>query len=153
MTAEDFRAVQVGNLDSHFYLAQAAVKSMIKRGSAGNLVLTGSINSVVGRAELAAYTAAKTGLAGLVRAFAAEFGPVGIRTNAICPGFVETALTADLRRRPGMHENIAGRIPLQRWAQPRDIAGPAIFLGSELAGYINGHLLVADGGLTTSFAP
>lgn len=150
MSAEDFRAVHIGNLDCHFYIAKAAIRSMKARGAAGSLVFTASMNAIVGRTGLAAYASAKSGLAGLMRSLAAEFAPSGIRCNAICPGYVETQMNKELRAQPGLYDRVKNRSPLRRWAKPEDMAGPAVFLGSDLAAYVNGHLLVVDAGLTTS---
>lgn len=150
MTGAEFRQVLAANLDSHFVIAREAGRRM-RTAAAGCIVFTASIMSVVGRARSAAYVSAKSGLAGLTRSFAAELGPYGVRANAVCPGYVETKLTSGIAPESSGYAKIRSRIPMGRWALPEDIAGPALFLGSDAAGYVNGHLLVADGGATAVF--
>jgi len=150
MSGAEFRHVLTANLDSHFVIAREVGKRM-QAAAAGSIVFTASIMSLVGRARSAAYVSAKSGLAGLTRSFAAELGPYGVRANAVCPGYVETKLTRVIVPDSPGYAKIRSRIPMGRWALPEDIVGPALFLGSDAAGYVNGHLLVADGGATAVF--
>jgi gluconate 5-dehydrogenase len=150
ITTEDFYRVLEVNLVAAFHLAKAAVALMTPRGR-GRIIMVTSIAGPLGRANDAAYTAAKGGLAGFVRALAVEFGPQGITTNAIAPGYFATETNAAMVDDPEVEDFVKRRIPLQRWGEPREIAGAAVFLASDAASYVNGHVLTVDGGLSASF--
>jgi gluconate 5-dehydrogenase len=107
--------------------------------------------AAVTRPEVAAYSAAKAGLNGLVRALAVELAPVGITANAIAPGYVHTDGNSALRAaRPGFEGWIAGRTPVGRWAEPDEIAPAALYLASDAARYVTGSVITVDGGLTAA---
>src|SRR5258708_27681806 len=110
-----------------------------------------SLAGPLGRPTGAAYIAAKGGLAGFVRALAVEYGPQGITTNAIAPGYFATETNAAMVDDSEVDEFVKHRIPLQRWGEPKEIAGAAVFLASDAASYVNGHVLTVDGGLSASF--
>ena len=150
ITAEDFHRVLEVNLVAAFHLAKAAVALMIPRGR-GRIIMVTSIAGPLGRANDAAYIAAKGGLAGFVRALAVEFGPHGITANAIAPGYFATETNAAMIDDPEVEHFVKRRIPLQRWGEPKEIAGAAVFLASDAASYVNGHILTVDGGLSASF--
>ncbi|HKF71368.1 MAG TPA: SDR family oxidoreductase [Stellaceae bacterium] len=150
ISAEDFHRVLEVNLVSAFHLAKAAVALMVPRGR-GRIIMVTSIAGPLGRANDAAYIAAKGGLAGLVRALAVEFGPQGVTANAIAPGYFTTETNAPMIDDPAVEAFVKRRIPLQRWGAPREIAGAAVFLASDAATYVNGHVLTVDGGLSASF--
>jgi gluconate 5-dehydrogenase len=150
ITTEDLHRVLEVNLVAGFHLAKAAVALMIPRGR-GRIIMVTSIAGPLGRANDAAYIAAKGGLAGFVRALAVEFGPQGITTNAIAPGYFATETNAAMVGAPEVEEFVQRRIPLQRWGEPEEIAGAAVFLASDQASYVNGHVLTVDGGLSASF--
>ncbi|MNT74112.1 Gluconate 5-dehydrogenase [compost metagenome] len=97
------------------------------------------------------YPAAKQGLTGMVRALAAEFGGHHITSNAIAPGTFATETNADMVEDPKFGPRIAARNPTGRWGEPEEIAGAAVFLASPAASYVNGHVLVVDGGLSIQF--
>jgi NAD(P)-dependent dehydrogenase (short-subunit alcohol dehydrogenase family) len=101
----------------------------------------------VGSAVVAAYCASKAGVLGLTRSMAATLGPIGIRVNAVCPGYIETPMMADGLAIPGVREHFAGAAPLQRIGQPRDIATVVRFLLSGDAAFVTGQAIVADGGV------
>ncbi|HVM79540.1 MAG TPA: SDR family oxidoreductase [Stellaceae bacterium] len=150
ITPEDFRRVLDVNLTAAFQLAREAVAMMVPRGR-GRIIFVTSIAGPLGRAYDAAYIAAKGGLAAFARALAVEFGPEGITTNAIAPGYFATETNAAMVADPMVEEFVKRRIPLRRWGAPREIAGAAVFLASDAASYVNGHVLAVDGGLSASF--
>lgn len=150
ITTEDFHRVLDVNLVASFHLAKSAVGLLLPRGR-GRIIIVTSIAGPLGRANDAAYIAAKGGLAGFVRALAVEFGPRGITTNAIAPGYFATETNAAMVDDPEVEAFVKRRIPLQRWGEPKEIAGAALFLASDAASYVNGHILTVDGGLSASF--
>lgn len=150
ITPEDLHRVLEVNLVAAFHLAKAAVALMIPRGR-GRIIMVTSIAGPLGRANDAAYIAAKGGLAGFVRALAVEFGPRGITANAIAPGYFATETNAAMVDDPETETFVRRRIPLQRWGEPKEITGAALFLASDAASYVNGHVLTVDGGLSASF--
>jgi NAD(P)-dependent dehydrogenase (short-subunit alcohol dehydrogenase family) len=116
------------------------------RETKGAVINIGSIQSFVALPNSAAYTTSKGGVRLLTKALAIELGPMGIRVNAIGPGFTATPLNADARQNPDYMANFTGRIPLGRIGSPDDIAQPAVFLASDMARYITGVTLPVDGG-------
>jgi NAD(P)-dependent dehydrogenase (short-subunit alcohol dehydrogenase family) len=106
----------------------------------------GSIQSFVALPNSAAYTTSKGGVRALTKALAIELSPQGVRVNAIGPGMIATNINTDARQNPDYMANFTNRIPLGRIGEPADIAGPAVFLASDLARYITGVTLPVDGG-------
>ncbi len=135
------------NLKGAFFCAQAAARRMAHGGSIVNVC---SLTSEVGVAGAAAYTASKSGLAGLTRALAAEWAPDGIRVNGIGPGYFRTALTEPFYQDEGWRSAMLRKIPLGRFGQLDDLAGAAVFLCSDAAAYITGQILYVDGGILAS---
>ena len=133
------------NLKGAYLLAQAVLPHMVKRRS-GRLVFMASTNCWDAEAELAHYNVSKAGVFLLAKTLAREFGPHGIRSNAIGPGFIRTRLTEPLFENPEYVARYQSFIPLGRFGLPEDVAGPATFLASHDADYINGVLLFIDGG-------
>jgi len=146
----DFNRMLAVTVSANFGLAKAAAGLMLPQGR-GRMVFVTSIAGPIARAGDAAYTAAKGGLAALVRALAVEYGPRGIAVNGIAPGFFRTAANAAMAEDAEIAAYLARRCPLQRWGEPAEIAGAALFLASDAASYVNGHVLVVDGGLSVSF--
>ncbi len=146
-SADEFDQVIAGNLRTAFLTAQAAAARFRKQGSGGAIVMTSSNASVAAFENLSPYCAAKGGIDALVRALAAEWGPDGIRVNAINPGYTSHAMnpnsTAHMERE---RQAIVARTPLRRIAHPREMVGPAVFLASEAAAYVTGVHLLVDGG-------
>ncbi len=146
-TPEEFDQVIAGNLRAAFLTAQAAAAQFRKQGSGGAIVMTSSNASVAAFENLTPYCAAKGGIDAMVRALAAEWGPDGIRVNAINPGYTTHAMnsnsTAHMERERAA---IIERTPLRRIAHPREMVGPAVFLASEAAAYVTGVHLLVDGG-------
>jgi len=144
-TEADWDAVVDTNLKSLFFLSQAAGRHMIGRGW-GRIINLASMLSFQGGVRVASYTAAKSGVAGLTKLLANEWATHGLTVNAIAPGYVATANTSALRADPERNRAILGRIPAGRWGDPSDIAGAAVFLASDAASYVQGHVLAVDGG-------
>jgi 2-deoxy-D-gluconate 3-dehydrogenase len=141
----DWDAVIDTDLKSLFFLCQAAGRHMLGQG-AGRIVNIASLLSLQGGVRVPAYTAAKSGVAGLTRALANEWAGRGVNVNAIAPGYVATNNTAALQADETRNRQILERIPAGRWGDPKDIAGAAVFLASPAADYVNGHVLAVDGG-------
>lgn len=133
------------NLDAQFVLTREFGKDMITRGS-GKVVFTCSLLSFQGGINVPGYTASKSAVAGLVKAFANEWGSKGVNVNGIAPGYIATNNTTALREDPERSKAILDRIPAGRWGVPEDFKGPAVFLCSEASNYMNGHVMVVDGG-------
>lgn len=133
------------NLSSVFLLSQIAGRHMIDRGS-GKIINICSMLSYQGGINVPGYTASKHGVAGLTKALANEWAASGVQVNGIAPGYIETDNTAQIRQDPDRTQSITDRIPAGRWGTPEDIGGPAVFLSSSAADYINGHVLCVDGG-------
>lgn len=147
-TDEAWDQIIATDLTACFRLSRLVAPHMMKQ-KFGRIIMTSSIMSLIGRPTVSAYAAAKGGLTSLTRALAAELGPHGITCNAIAPGYIATDLTQALKARSDFDAYIRGRTPLGRWGTPDELAGPAVFLASEAASYVTGHLLVVDGGMTT----
>jgi gluconate 5-dehydrogenase len=145
----DWQRVLDIDLSACFVLAQALAPRMIEAGW-GRIVNVGSVMSVTSRAGIPAYAAAKHGIAGLTRALAAELGAKGVTVNAICPGFFLTEANQVHLGNPAFSAWVRQRTPLGRWAEPKELGGAAVFLASDAASYVNGHLLMVDGGLTAT---
>ena len=144
---EDFLRVLNINLTGCFVLAREAARAMLPRG-AGRIIFTGSVMGIVARPTVHAYAAAKAGLAGMAKTLAVELGPQGINVNVICPGFFDTEMNTPLVQNAEFNGWVKSRTPLGRWARPEELGGAAVFLASRAGSYVNGHLLVVDGGLT-----
>lgn len=133
------------NLDSVFFLSQAFGARMVERGR-GKIVNVASLLSFSGGITVPAYTASKHAVAGLTKALANEWAKSGVQVNAVAPGYFATDNTEPLRNDPKRAAEILGRIPAARWGEPNDLADAIVFLASPAADYINGHVLVVDGG-------
>jgi len=141
----DWQLVLRTNLDAAFVLCQQAGKGMIERGH-GKIINIASLLSFSGGVTVPAYTASKHAVAGLTKALANEWARHNVQINAIAPGYFRTDNTAALQNNPTRFAEISARIPAGRWGEPDDIAGAAVFLASAASDYINGHVLVVDGG-------
>jgi NAD(P)-dependent dehydrogenase (short-subunit alcohol dehydrogenase family) len=141
---EDWDATLAVNLDGPYNMVTAFLDQL--RETRAAVINIGSIQSFVALPNSAAYTTSKGGVRLLTKALAIELWPLGIRVNAIGPGFVATPLNARARENPDYMANFSGRIPMGRIGTPEDIAGPAVFLASDMARYITGVILPVDGG-------
>lgn len=133
------------DLTSQFVLAQAIGRSMVERGG-GRIVFTASLLSFQGGIFVPGYAAAKSGIAGLVKALSNEWAARGVTVNAIAPGYIATDNTRPLRDDPERSRSILERIPAGRWGTPGDVAGATVFLCSPAADYVTGIVLPVDGG-------
>ena len=145
-THVDWAAVLEVNLTSVFYLCQLAGKHMIESERGGKIVNIASLLSFQGGITVPAYAASKGGVAQLTKALANEWAKHRINVNAIAPGYMRTANTAALQADETRNRQILERIPAARWGEPEDVAGAAVFLSSRASDYVNGHVLVVDGG-------
>ena len=143
---EDWSAVIEVNLSSVFRLCQLAGRHMIENNKGGKIVNIASLLSFQGGITVPAYAASKGGVGQLTKALANEWAKHGINVNAIAPGYMSTTNTAALRADEVRNRQILERIPAGRWGNPKDVAGAALFLSSPASDYVNGHLLVVDGG-------
>jgi 2-deoxy-D-gluconate 3-dehydrogenase len=141
----EWDAVMELNVDAVFALSQRVGRAMIERGS-GKIINIASLLSFSGGITVPAYTASKHAVAGLTKALANEWARFGVNVNAIAPGYVNTANTKALREDEKRRTEITARIPAGRWGEPDDLGGAAIFLASAASDYVNGHVLVVDGG-------
>jgi len=133
------------DLNASFSWCQAAGKIMIEQGG-GKIINVASLLSFSGGINVVAYAAAKGGVAQMTKALANEWAKYQVNVNAIAPGYFITDATAALRSNSVRSEHIMGRIPAGRWGEPSDLAGAVIYLSSPASDYVNGHLLVVDGG-------
>jgi NAD(P)-dependent dehydrogenase (short-subunit alcohol dehydrogenase family) len=133
------------NLTAAFELAHEASKIMIEQRS-GKIINIASLFSFLGGKRSPAYAATKAGIVGLTKAYCDELAPYNIQVNAIAPGYFKTAITESARAEPDADRRIVEHIPAARWGETADLMGAAVFLASRAADYVNGHVLVVDGG-------
>jgi NAD(P)-dependent dehydrogenase (short-subunit alcohol dehydrogenase family) len=140
----DWDATMAVNLDGPYNMVTAFLDQL--KATKGSVINIGSVQSFVALPNSAAYTTSKGGVRALTKALAIELSPQGVRVNAIAPGMIATPLNAAARQNPDYMANFSQRIPLGRLGDPADIAGPAVFLASDLARYVTGVTLPVDGG-------
>ena len=145
-TETDWDDVIDVNLKAAFFLSQALARRAIADKRAARIINVASLLSFQGGIRVASYTASKSGLAGLTRLLSNEWAAKGINVNAIAPGYIETNNTDALRADPERSADILKRIPAGRWGKPEDIGGTAVYLASAASDYVNGSVLVVDGG-------
>src|SRR5262245_39570776 len=133
------------NLSSVFRLCQLAGRIMVEQ-KRGKIVNIASLLSFQGGAFVPAYAASKGGVAQLTKALANEWASKGVNVNAIAPGYIRTTNTEALQKDETRNRQILERIPAGRWGEADDLAGAAVFLSSSASDYVNGHVLVVDGG-------
>jgi 2-deoxy-D-gluconate 3-dehydrogenase len=143
--SDDWDRVLRTNLDAVWLLSQRFGRAMVDRG-AGKIINVASLLSFSGGITVPAYTASKHAVAGLTKALANEWARSNVQVNAIAPGYFATDNTQRLRDDPQRFKDISARIPAERWGTPSDLAGAAVFLASAASDYVNGHVLVVDGG-------
>jgi 2-deoxy-D-gluconate 3-dehydrogenase len=142
----DWNDVLQINLSALFYLSQSAGRVMEKQATGGKIINIASMLSFQGGIRVPAYTATKSAVAGLTRAFANELAHRNINVNAIAPGYMATDNTAQLRADEARQKAILERIPAARWGTPDDLKGMAVFLASDASAYMHGAIIPVDGG-------
>ena len=152
MSAAEFRQVIDVDLNAPFIVSKAVIPSMIKKGH-GKIINICSMMSELGRETVSAYAAAKGGLKMLTKNICSEYGAYNIQCNGIGPGYIATPQTAPLREvQPDGSKHpfdsfILAKTPAERWGDPEDLIGPAVFLASDASDFVNGHVLYVDGGI------
>lgn len=147
MPRELLERTMMVNLHGAYYMVQAAARQMVEQGRGGAVVAVSSISALVGGEFQTHYTPTKAGVLSLMQSAAIALGRHGIRCNSILPGTIETNINKDDLVDPAKREYMQNRIPLGRFGTPEDIAGPIVFLASDLARYVTGAGLLVDGGM------
>jgi L-rhamnose 1-dehydrogenase len=135
------------NLNGAYFAVQAAANQMKRQGTGGAIIAVSSISALVGGGMQTHYTPTKAGLHSLMQSCAIALGPYGIRCNSVLPGSIATDINKDDFANPEKREYMIQRTPLGRLGEPDDIAGPIVFLASDMARYVTGAALLVDGGL------
>jgi NAD(P)-dependent dehydrogenase (short-subunit alcohol dehydrogenase family) len=144
-TDEELSRVLDVNIKGNFHVLRAAGRTMTPRRR-GSIILFSSVRSQVVEPGQGAYAATKAGIVQLARAAAAEFGPHGVRVNAIAPGVIETPLTAPIKANAEWYNAYAAKSVFNRWGKPEELVGAAVFLASDAASYVTGSVIFVDGG-------
>jgi NAD(P)-dependent dehydrogenase (short-subunit alcohol dehydrogenase family) len=135
------------NLDSAMYVCHAIGAHLVERGQ-GSVINVASVAGVAASPFLAPYGAAKAGLVSLTKSLAVEWATLGVRVNALCPGWTATDLNRNLWEDETAGKATVATVPMQRWGRAEEMAGPAVFLASDASSYMTGQVLVVDGGQT-----
>jgi gluconate 5-dehydrogenase len=144
---ETWHRILQTNLDSVFMVSQAVVRHMMPR-QRGRIINICSVQSELGRPGIAPYMATKGGLKMLTKGMAIDWGPHGINVNGLGPGYFKTELTQALVKDETFSQWLTGRTPARRWGDVQELAPAAVFLASDAASFVNGHILYVDGGVT-----
>jgi NAD(P)-dependent dehydrogenase (short-subunit alcohol dehydrogenase family) len=147
ITDEQFRKILDNNVLANHWLVQMAAPDMLERGS-GSIIIVSSVGGLTSSTVIGAYNVSKAADLQLVRNLAAEFGPKGVRVNAIAPGLVRTDFARALWENPDILKRVTTVAALKRIGEPRELAGAAVFLASDAASFVTGQTLVVDGGST-----
>jgi NAD(P)-dependent dehydrogenase (short-subunit alcohol dehydrogenase family) len=145
---EEWRNLLSINLDGAFWTMREAARAMKDTG--GSIIAMSSVHARSAGKRLAAYSASKGAIEALVRTLAVEWVPLGIRVNALAPGYIETDLTAGIRGAERLYSELAGRTPMGRFATPEELVSAALFLASPESTYVTGSVLSVDGGWTAA---
>ncbi len=137
------------NVASLFHVGQAVARHMIARGR-GRIINIASVQTALARQNIAPYTATKGAVGNLTKGMAADWAPLGLNCNAIAPGYFKTDLNSALWQDPAFNAWLEGRTPARRWGQLDELVGAAVFLASDAASFVNGHILYVDGGITAT---
>jgi gluconate 5-dehydrogenase len=146
---EDFRRVLDTNLTAVWTLSREAARAMLPAGR-GRIVLTGSMSAINARATVSAYVASKGAVHALARQLAVELAPSGVTVNCIAPGFFATEMNTALVENEAFSGWVEQRTPVRRWGRVEEIGPAAVFLASDEASFVTGHVLVVDGGFTAA---
>jgi gluconate 5-dehydrogenase len=147
--AEKFEQVMRTNVTSVFNVGQAVARRMIPRGR-GKIINLCSVLTAVARTSITPYSASKAAVANLTRGMATEWARYGLNVNAIAPGYIRTELNEALLSNVEFNSWVERRTPMGRWAEPSEVGGAAVFLSSDAASFVNGHILYVDGGITAT---
>ena len=150
LDVEAWRATVEVNLTGTFLTARAAARRMLAAGRGGSVVTVTSMNGVAPGPNAGAYGATKAGIARLTQQMALEWGPSGIRANAVAPGLIDAGMSEPIYADPDIRRRRAERVPVGRLGTPDDVAGAVLYLLSDAAAYVNGVELLVDGGVTMS---
>lgn len=134
------------NQRAAFFLSQAVGREFIKQQTGGKIINICSIRTFQGGSGVCSYTASKTALAGITRALATEWAKYNIQVNGIAPGFFETEINTAIKKDKKRNDEIVSAIPAGRWGRPEELQGTVIYLSSKASDYMNGHIVVLDGG-------
>jgi gluconate 5-dehydrogenase len=145
----DWHELMRTNLDSVFMVGQAVARKMIPR-QRGKIINICSVQSELGRPNIAPYTASKGAVKMLTKGMAIDWGPHGINVNGLGPGYFATELNAALVADEKFSTWLIGRTPSRRWGNVEDLGGAAVFLASDASKFVNGHILYVDGGVTAT---
>jgi gluconate 5-dehydrogenase len=145
----DWQQLMRTNLDSVFNVGQAVARHMIPRGR-GKIINICSVQSELGRPNIAPYTASKGAVKMLTKGMAIDWGPHGLQVNGLGPGYFKTELNQALVDNPEFSAWLIGRTPSRRWGDVEDLVGAAVFLASDASRFVNGHILYVDGGVTAT---
>jgi gluconate 5-dehydrogenase len=146
-TEDEWERVMKINLFTAFGVAQAAGRHMVAEKS-GHIIVLSSVSGLLAHKLHAPYAASKGGLNQMMRVMAAEWASSGVTVNALAPGYIETPLTAEYLKKPGVRSDLESLVPAGRLGVPADVVGTALFLSSRHADFITGHVLYIDGGRT-----
>lgn len=151
VSEEEFTRLLNTNVTAVFVLSREVVKKMLERGK-GCIINISSMAAIYGMPKVIAYTASKAAIDGMTRAMSVELSPLGIRVNAIAPGFIFSDMTAKaLDADPERKARVMTRTPMGKMGQPEDIAAAALYLASDAASYVTGVILPVDGGNSSSY--
>ncbi len=148
-TDEDWRALMSVQLDAVFIVGQTVARRMIPRGR-GRIINICSALTALARAGVVPYGTAKGAVGNLTKGMCADWAPHGLNVNGLAPGYFKTDLNAALQADPDFNAWLEGRTPQGRWGELEELAGAAVFLASDAARFVNGHILYVDGGLTVT---
>lgn len=146
---QDWHELMRTNVDSVFFVGQAVARKMITRGR-GKIINICSVQSELGRPNIAPYMASKGAVKMLTKGMAIDWGPHGIQVNGLGPGYFKTELTEKLVADEQFSAWLTGRTPSRRWGDVAELAGAAVFLASDASSFVNGHVLYVDGGVTAT---
>jgi gluconate 5-dehydrogenase len=147
---DEWRALLAANTDGPFLVTRAVLRGMQAR-KRGKIINMCSLASDLGRPNIVPYATSKGALRMMTRALAVELAPFNVQVNGIAPGFFKTEMNAPLVADPAFSSWVAKRTPAGRWAEPPEIAGAAVFLASNAADYVTGHVLYVDGGFSAAY--
>ena len=146
---EDWHELMRTNVDSVFLVGQAVARKMIPR-QRGKIINICSVQSEIGRPNIAPYMASKGAVKMLTKGMAIDWGPHGIQVNGLGPGYFKTELNEALVTDDKFNAWLTGRTPSKRWGEVAELAGAAVFLASDASSFVNGHVLYVDGGVTAT---